>query len=160
MRVAAVGSKSVYFFGGWRLRCGRGPASDVRGRAEPRGESSGRAAVNGGDAGTDADSMGCSGGRRSRPVWAMSGGVVSLSSGFAGSLADSEMRGLFEGVDGPRGPPSDSIASKEVSYCNRQAISTARREGGPFESWYVRLGGMRRPRQEPGQPRPPYFVLT
>lgn len=37
---AAVGSRSAYLFGRWRLRCSRGPVSDVRGRSEPSVESS------------------------------------------------------------------------------------------------------------------------
>lgn len=78
--------------------------SDVSGRAEPRGESSGWAAVNGGDASTDASPVGCSGERGPRPVRAVAGGAVSPSRGFVSSLADSEMRGLSEGVDAPAWP--------------------------------------------------------
>ena len=89
-------SGSTNFFGGWRLRCGRGPLSDVRGWAEPRGESAGRAAADG-EVGNNAESVGWSLRWRSDPVWAVSGGAVSLSDGFAGSLVDSETRGRFEG---------------------------------------------------------------
>ncbi|EJT68122.1 hypothetical protein GGTG_14298, partial [Gaeumannomyces tritici R3-111a-1] len=102
-RFTAACSKSAYFFGKWRLRCGRGLLSDARGRAKLRGESSRRAAVGGG-AGTEAESGEFSVRGRSCPVWAISGEVVSLSDGFAGSLAGSETRGLLEGVDGPARP--------------------------------------------------------
>lgn len=37
-------------------------------------------------------------------VWVGSGGVVYLSDGFAASLAESESRGFFDGVDGVARP--------------------------------------------------------
>ena len=50
-----------------------------------------------GEAGKKAESVGCSVRRGSCVAWATSGGVVC-------SLADSETRGLLDGVDGPVRP--------------------------------------------------------
>jgi len=95
-------SKSAaYFFGGWRLRCGRAPSSEVRDVAEVRDDSPGRAVVDGGPD-MDWDPVRSSARERSCRSCRGSGGVNSSSGRF--SSAGSERRGLLEGVDGVARP--------------------------------------------------------
>src|SRR3569833_2732803 len=99
IRSSVTQSKSVvYFLGGWRLRCGRVPSSEIKVVAEARDDSSRRAVV-GEEADMEGDSVGSSGRKRSCSSRVGSGGVVSPSGGFAASWARSETHGLLEGVD-------------------------------------------------------------
>lgn len=91
-------SNSAYFFGGWRLRCGRIPLSELDGGIESTEESSWLTVVDG-EGVTNSDSAVSPVGGKFVPACVGSGGVSFLLEGVVVPSTGLEVRGFFDGVD-------------------------------------------------------------